>query len=58
MIGVQGTKGFDQLIVIGWSIAQEHDIGWSRPQSLQAVGKFAAAASDFQARLPAKSATQ
>jgi hypothetical protein len=58
MVGVQVTQSFNQVIVIGRAIAQEQNVSRRRPQSLQAVGKFAPAAGDFQARLPAKSATQ
>jgi hypothetical protein len=35
------------MIVIGWAITQEQNISGSRPQGLQAVGKFAAAAGNF-----------
>jgi len=47
MVYAQITQSFNQVIVIGRAIAQEHDIGRSRPQGLQAVGKFTTAAGNL-----------
>jgi hypothetical protein len=58
MIGVQTAQGFDELVVIAGAVAHEYDIDRVRPQGLQAIREFAAAAGNRIARLAAKSAAQ
>jgi hypothetical protein len=55
---VQLAQCGDEFFVVGWPIAQKHDVNGSRSQSLQTVRDRALTASDLQGCLTAKSAAE
>ena len=56
--GVQMTHHVDQVVMMGRAVAQQNDIDRGRTQGVQTIGKFAWAASNFHAGLPAQGTAQ